>query len=205
MGDRAHLAVHAAPQPVLLAGRADCYSYDAPAWANQSPPIQILNVTFADGSHPARWAVVSDYGGKAEVLDPTETGSTCTSYGGPFCIYPWYTQNTRRVVLSYGVDYPTTAHDFGKVNQFQQQPKCGGPFGPNSTYCVTSRALSDRFSTTTPRPRLRGAVVVGWGSRGSRPCGSCATVTSSRSTRPAGLAVSLAPAEPAVIGLLAHC
>ncbi len=116
-------------------GEAGCYSYDAAAWRNHSPPIHILNVTFADGSHPSSWAVVSDFGGKAEVLDPTETGSTCTSYGGPFCIYPWYTQNTDGS-FTYGVDYPTTAHDFGKVNQFPQQPKCGGPFGPNSTYCA---------------------------------------------------------------------
>ena len=41
---------------------------------------------------PSSWAVVSDYGGKAEVLDPSVTGPTCTTYGGPFCIYPWYTQ-----------------------------------------------------------------------------------------------------------------
>jgi hypothetical protein len=69
-------------------GEASCYSCDAEAWRDQSPPIHILNVTFANGSHPSSWAVVSDFGGKAEVLDPTETGSTCTSYGGPFCIYP---------------------------------------------------------------------------------------------------------------------
>jgi len=117
-------------------GEAGCYSYDAPAWANQSPPIHILNVTFANGSHPTSWGVVSDFGGKAEVLDPGETGSTCTAYGGPFCIYPWYTRN-RDGSFSYGVNYPTTANDFGKVNQFAQQEKCGGPFGPNSTYCDT--------------------------------------------------------------------
>jgi hypothetical protein len=116
-------------------GAAGCYSYDAAAWRNQSPPIHILNVTFANGSHPHSWAVVSDYGGKAEVLDPTETGSTCTSYGGPFCSYPWYTRNSDGS-FSYGVNYPTTAHDFGKVNQFPQKPKCGGPFGPKSTYCA---------------------------------------------------------------------
>ena len=77
-----------------------------------------------------------DFGGKAEVLDPTETGSTCTSYGGPFCIYPWFTQNADKS-FSYGVDYPTTARDFGQVGQFAQQPTCGGPFGPDSTYCET--------------------------------------------------------------------
>jgi hypothetical protein len=33
------------------------------------------------------------YGGKAEILDPTETGSTCTRCGGPWCLYPWFTRN----------------------------------------------------------------------------------------------------------------
>jgi hypothetical protein len=117
-------------------GEAGCYSFDAASWGNQSPPIHILNVTFADGSHPSSWAVVSDFGGKAEVLDPTETGSTCTSYGGPFCTYPWFTRNTDGS-FSYGVDYPTTAKDFGQVDQFATQRQCGGPFGPNSTYCET--------------------------------------------------------------------
>jgi len=115
-------------------GAAGCYSYDAPAWRDQSPPIHILGVTFGNGSHPSSWAVVSDYGGKAEVLDPNNNNSTCTSYGGPFCTYPWYAQNADGS-FTYGVDYPTTAHDFGKANQFPQQTKCGGPFGPNSTYC----------------------------------------------------------------------
>jgi hypothetical protein len=102
----------------------------------QSPPLHILSVTFGNGSHPSSWAVVSDYRGKAEVLDPTETRSTCTSYGGPFCIYPWYTRNADGS-FSYGVNYPTTAHDFGRANQFPRQTRCGGPFGPNSTYCAT--------------------------------------------------------------------
>lgn len=44
--------------------------------------------TFGDGSAPTSWAVVSDQGGKAEVA------KTCSVYGGPFCIYPWYTLGT---------------------------------------------------------------------------------------------------------------
>jgi hypothetical protein len=117
-------------------GETGCYSYDAPAWAGQTPPIHINSVTFANGSHPSTWGLVSDYGGKAEVLDPTETGSTCTGYGGPFCIYPWYTRNGDGS-FSYGVDYPTTANDYGQADQFAQTEQCGGPFGPSSTYCDT--------------------------------------------------------------------
>ena len=37
----------------------------------------------------------------------------------------------------YGVDFPGTVDDFGKADQFQQTAMCGGPFGPNSTYCST--------------------------------------------------------------------
>jgi hypothetical protein len=117
-------------------GEENCYSYDASAWAAQSPPIHIQSVTFAGGAAPSGWAVVSDYGGKAEVTDPSETGSTCSAYGGPFCIYPWYSKNADGS-FSYGVDYSTTVDDYGKADQFQQTTQCGGPFGPNSTYCVT--------------------------------------------------------------------
>jgi hypothetical protein len=117
-------------------GEDGCFSYHGPAWAAQSPPIHIESVTFAGGAEPTGWAVVSDYGGKAEITDPSETGSTCSGYGGSFCIYPWFTQNTDGS-LSYGVDYPTTADDFGKADQFEETTQCGGPFGPNSTYCAT--------------------------------------------------------------------
>ena len=116
-------------------GESICQSYNAPAWANQAP-IKIESVIFKDGSAPTGWSVVSDYGGKAEVTDPSETGSTCSGYGGPFCIYPWFTQN-RDGSFSYGVNSASTADDFGKANQFQQTTQCGGPFGPDSTYCST--------------------------------------------------------------------
>jgi len=35
------------------------------------------------------------------------------------------------------VDFPDNLKDFGQADQFAQTTKCGGPFGPNSTYCVT--------------------------------------------------------------------
>ena len=47
-------------------GEVGCYSYDTAAWQG-TLPIVISSVTFADGSHPQHWAVVSDYGDKAEV------------------------------------------------------------------------------------------------------------------------------------------
>jgi hypothetical protein len=109
-------------------GQTGCESYDAPAWAGTSP-IQIKSVTFGDGSHAKQWASVSDQGGKAEVL------ATCSVYGGPLCIYPWYTLGTSG--FHFGVDFPDNIKDFGQADQFQQTLQCGGPFGPNSTYCAT--------------------------------------------------------------------
>lgn len=131
-----HTSPFTSPAAAFCApGATNCYSYDAPAWQDQSPPIHIESVRFGNGTAPTGWAVVSDFGGKAEIIDPTETGSTCAAYGGPFCIYSWFTQNTDGS-FSYGVDYPTTADDFGKVDQFPQTTQCGGPFGADSTYCA---------------------------------------------------------------------
>ena len=108
-------------------GQPGCYSYDAPAWQG-TLPIVISSVTFADGSHPQHWAVVSDYGGKAEVKQ------YCGSYGGPFCIYPWYSSDASGG-FHYGVHFPDTVNDYGRANQFFQDTNCGGPFGADSTYC----------------------------------------------------------------------
>jgi hypothetical protein len=108
-------------------GQTVCDSYNASSWAGFLP-IQIKGVTFGDGSTPTSWAVVSDQGGKTEVL------SNCASYGGPFCIYPWYTLGTSG--FHFGIDYPDNLSDFGKANQFAQTKKCGGPFGADTTYCA---------------------------------------------------------------------
>jgi hypothetical protein len=74
--------------------------------------------------------VVSDQGGKAEVA------KTCPVYGGPFCIYPWYTLGTSG--FHYGVDYADNRKDFGQAGQFPQARQCGGPFGANTTYCANT-------------------------------------------------------------------
>ena len=117
-------------------GHSGCESYNWPAWA-ETTPIRIESVTFGRHGKANHWAVVSDYGGKAQILDPSETGSTCTHYGGPWCIYPWFTQN-HDGSFTYGVNYPgLTADSFGNANQFQRKTRCGGPFGKNSTYCMT--------------------------------------------------------------------
>ena len=93
--------------------------------------LRIKSVTFPRHQHAKQWAVVSDFGGKAEI------NANCKSYGGPYCVYPWYAFNGRAHALTYGANYPGTKFDYGKANQFQTTPQCGGPFGPNSTFCVT--------------------------------------------------------------------
>ena len=99
-------------------------------------PIQIKSVTFGDGSFPTQWATVSDTGGKAEILGNSFVGPTdCSGYGGPFCTYPFFTQGSSGV--HYGTDFPDETNDLGGVDQFAQTLECGGPFGPNSTYCDT--------------------------------------------------------------------
>lgn len=107
-------------------GQTICDSYDAAHWAGFSP-LQIKSVTFADGSTAKKWAVVSDFGGSAEV------NQYCSVYGGPYCIYPWY--SSTGTAFNYGVDYQNTKFDYGQVAQFATTEQCSGPLGP--TYCDT--------------------------------------------------------------------
>jgi hypothetical protein len=111
-------------------GQTFCDSYDAAHWLGFSP-LQIKSVTFANGSAASKWAVVSDFGGTAEV------NQYCPSYGGPYCIYPWYAFNGTDSAFTYGADYPGTLYNYGRASQFATTMKCGGPFGPDSTYCDT--------------------------------------------------------------------
>jgi hypothetical protein len=113
-----------------LPGDPICDSYNADSWAGMLP-IQIKSVTFGDGSAAKHWAVVSDFGGRAEV----DQDCGAANYGSPFCIYPWYTLGTSG--FHYGVDYADNQNDFGQVAQFQQTLQCGGQFGADSTYCAT--------------------------------------------------------------------
>ena len=124
-----HASIFTGGAQFCTPGQTFCDSYNAATWAGFSP-IQIKSVTFGDGSAPTSWAVVSDQGGKAEVA------KTCPVYGGPFCIYPWYTLGTSG--FHYGVNYPDNRKDFGQAGQFPQTRQCGGPFGANTTYCANT-------------------------------------------------------------------
>jgi hypothetical protein len=126
----------AEPGAFCVPGQTFCGSFNNDNWAGQQP-IQILGVTFGDGSHPQNWAVVSDTGGKAEVLGNSFVGPTdCPKYGGPFCIYPWYSWDGS--AINFGVNYPNTADRLGQENQFRKNTTCpeDGVFAGN-TYCDT--------------------------------------------------------------------
>ena len=122
-----HTSPFTAPKgEFCLPGETECASYDRASWAG-TLPIQILGVTFGDGSNATRWAVVSDFGGKAEIA------ANCPTYGTPHCIYPWFSEGSSG--FRYGVNFPGTVDAFGKAAQFELNTTCGGPFGQNSTYC----------------------------------------------------------------------
>jgi hypothetical protein len=113
------------------AAKPACYSYNVPTWL-QFHPLQILGVTFGDGSSAQGWSVVSDFGGEAEVNANCGAGN----YGTPFCTYPWYALN-KAGYHTYGGDYPGTKDDFGQALQFTQTTQCPSPFGADTTYCST--------------------------------------------------------------------
>lgn len=125
------------------ATKPPCYSYEidptntTPNWLGFAP-LQVKGVTFGDGSSvtPGKagsWAVVSDYGGKAEV----NQYCGAANYGTPFCWYPWYAYNSTLGALTYGGDYPGTKNDYRQADQFQQTLSCPSPYGANTTYCST--------------------------------------------------------------------
>jgi hypothetical protein len=126
-----HTSAFASPgSRFCLPGNPICDSYNFDSWAGFSP-IQIKSVTFGDGSSPTNWAVVSDFGGNAEIEQ------NCGAVGGPFCIYPWFSLGTTG--FHYGINYPDTTppNNFGEGAQFPTTTQCdSAAFGPNTLYCA---------------------------------------------------------------------
>src|SRR5215469_12167192 len=121
------------PGQFCVPGQTFCGSFNNDNWGGFQP-IRIFDVTFGDGSHQQHWAAVSDTGGKAEVLGNSFVGPTdCTAYGGPYCIYPWFSSDGG--AINYGVG----SSNLGGVDQFAQTATCPstGVF-PDLTYCDTN-------------------------------------------------------------------
>jgi len=126
-----HTSPYSSPaSQFCLPGDPICDSYNESSWLGFSP-LRILSVMLGnDPAPPSEWDVVSDFGGNAEI------DQYCSSVGGPFCTYPWFTLGTDGS-LRYGAHYPDTDKDFGRGDQFQQSTDCGGYFGVDTTYCAT--------------------------------------------------------------------
>ena len=111
------------PGQFCVPGQTFCGSFNNDNWAGFTP-IRIFDATFGDGSHQQHWAAVSDTGGKAEVLGNSFVGPTdCTAYGGPFCIYPWFSSDGG--AINYGVD----------SRQHGRRPRRSGPVAHRSATC----------------------------------------------------------------------
>jgi hypothetical protein len=126
-----HTSPYASPaSKFCLPAATNCDSYNESSWLGFTP-LRILSASFGDNNTaPEGWAVVSDFGGNAEI------NQSCGSVGGPFCIYPWFTQGSDGM-FRYGADYPGTANDFGKGAQFATTTNCDSPtFGPDTLYCA---------------------------------------------------------------------
>ena len=120
------------PGQFCLPGQTFCDSFNAASWQGFTP-IRIFGATFGDGSHQQNWAVVSDTGGKAEILGNSFVGPTdCSAYGGPFCTYPFFSSDG--AALNFGAG----SNNLGGVDQFAQTTDCPstGVF-PDPTYCDT--------------------------------------------------------------------
>ena len=111
-----------------LPGHPRCKSYDAAHWEGFSP-LTIESVTFGDGSQATQWGIASDYGGAAEVLQ------YCGHYGGPNCIYPWYS-STADGTFHFGARYADSVKNYGGGHQYAPTTKCDSPYGRHTAYCV---------------------------------------------------------------------
>ena len=122
------------PGAFCVPGETNCGSFNAANWTGITP-IRIFDVTFGDGSQQQHWATVSDTGGKAEVLGNSFVGPTdCTGYGGPYCIYPYFSSDG--TAINYGVGPNNLG---GGVDQFAQTQLCPAVsvFPSDPTYCDT--------------------------------------------------------------------
>ena len=88
-----------------------------------------------------RTAYKSSLHGSAQDLTWTAVlpadGTVPVSAVGPTFTYPWYASNSAYGAITYGADYPGTNSDYGQGSQFPVTMQCGGPYGPDSTYCDT--------------------------------------------------------------------
>ena len=108
----------------------NCDSYNEPSWLGFSP-LRILSASFGtSNTAPEGWAVVSDYGGNAEI------NQYCGSVGGPFCVYPWFTLGNDGT-FRYGANYPGTRERLRQGHTVRYHHELRQPhFGSSTLYCA---------------------------------------------------------------------
>jgi hypothetical protein len=104
-------------------GQAGCGSYDTAHWLSLSP-LRIESVTFANGSAARKWAVVSDFGGTAEV------SLYCRRYGGSYCTYPWSAFKGTSAAFTYGAGYLAPGSATGRPPSSRPPPKAAARSAP---------------------------------------------------------------------------
>ena len=112
-----------------LPGETGCDSYDSAHWLGFSP-LRITSVTFANGSTAKKWAVVSDFGGTAEVEILLQLRRPVLQLPVVRVQRHGFGVHLRRGLSGYEVRLRAGG-------QFATTPECGGPFGADSTYCDT--------------------------------------------------------------------
>ncbi len=76
-------------------------------------------------------------GGGERLRRHAEVNQYCPAHGGPYCCYPWFAFNGTDSAFTYGATYPGTKFPYGEAARFATTEQCGGPFGPDTTYCDT--------------------------------------------------------------------
>ncbi len=135
VGDRPHFAVHASGLPVLHPGRDDLPVLQRAGMGRHfADPDQVGHLRRRLIPH-----VLGDCRGHGRQGRGTRQlvrrADRLLSYGGPFCIYPWYTQGSSGV--HYGVDFPTRPTISAASTSSHRRWSAAGPSGriaPTATH-----------------------------------------------------------------------
>jgi hypothetical protein len=126
---------------------APCPSYDPGSWANDTATSWKIQVpmffNLQRSTQAAQVAFTQDFGGID--LDSQIGGTGCAdAAGSAWCSYPWYSYSCASQAFEFGAtDYATFSSDFGKYNEYAQQPQenaLGFSFYPPTNFSVPTCA-----------------------------------------------------------------
>ena len=109
-------------------------------------PLKILSVGFGDKlTQPDGWAVVSDFGGNAEI------DQYCGSVGAPV-LHVSVVHPGNDGTFRYGADYTKTGEATSARATSSQDTKCGGFFGPDRPMRKPDPSLVGKNGRPSGRP-----------------------------------------------------